>query len=496
MKGKQTVILGGGISGLSTAWFLAKTLPDSSKITVLESASRFGGWIQTERENGHLLELGPRTLRPVGHNATVTMDMIHQLGISDRAIMVSKESPAAKNRFIYYKGQLNAMPTSLTSFLLSKSPALRGILLGMMTEPFVKRAQARDESIHSFVSRRFGRPVAENLLSALVHGIYAGNIENLSVRSTFPFLWEAEQKHGSVTRGLLTAARGSTASGRVPPISSDEASAFIKAAKRSSIYSFKGGLQELTDAIVTDLQRKHKNVSLIKEAIVTEVGYDRGSGKMNVMAGGKYFTARHVVSALPAGRLSPLIHDNELQHLLGQIKSVDVAVVNLVYEGHVLPVDGFGFLVPSSEPSDILGVVFDSCALPEQDSPSMKSTRLTVMMGGHMFQKKFGDPTKVSHQHLLNVAMAGVKKGLGIEGKPLLSKVTVQKECIPQYTVGHQELLKKIHDSLLRHTDGRLAVVGASYLGVSVNDCVGNARVVADSIAQGINITGLEKAFE
>lgn len=237
-----------------------------------------------------------------------------------------------------------------------------------------------------------------------------------------------------------------------------------------------------------------------------------------------------MISALPSSKLHPLlpVAHSELNHN----PSVTVAVVNLVYNAdHArLAAPGFGYLIPRSENSAVkhqglLGVVFDSCAIPAQDQgPSRDHTlKLTAMIGGHMFDEVVAHPSPQSDavQHgskrneelvsfFKNVATDAVKKHLQIDVSPELVKVHIQRNCIPQYLVGHLQRMQTLDQSLRKEYDGSLVVTGASYFGVSVNDCIKNAREVAESVLCKLDevddgeaelvgtqdaVTGLERAW-
>ena len=184
--------------------------------------------------------------------------------------------------------------------------------------------------------------------------------------------------------------------------------------------------------------------------------------------------------------------------MLKTIPSVTVGVVNLAYPSFVkLPVSGFGYLIPKSENNNesILGTIFDSDAMPFQSK--MPMTRLTVMMGGYRFNSLFGDPDKVSHDHLRDVAINAVKKHLKITFDPIDTLVNVHHKCIPQYTVGHQHRMSILHHLLFvnHKVRNRLTLVGASYTGVSVNDCAFESfKSIQRFSKNGFNnVTGLEK---
>lgn len=176
-------------------------------------------------------------------------------------------------------------------------------------------------------------------------------------------------------------------------------------------------------------------------------------------------------------------------------------VVNLFFTNpDVLPVHGFGYLIPRSVPFEqnpecALGVVFDSDAVDDQDSAP--GTKVTVMIGGHWWD---GNDTYPTEAQGVEMAKSILKRHLGITEEPAKVLASLQKDCIPQYTVGHEERMKTAHDELMSGFGGRLAVAGNSYTGVGVNDCVRGARDVVirlkDSLGVGseggLAVTGLE----
>ncbi|KAJ3180839.1 oxygen-dependent protoporphyrinogen oxidase [Gaertneriomyces sp. JEL0708] len=514
---QRIAVLGGGISGLSTAYYLSKLLPKSSSITLFEK-DHIGGWIRSERHGGHLFELGPRTLRPSGEAGAAVLDMAYQLGLQSEVVTTSKTSPAALNRYIYQNSLLQKLPSSALEILSpfnDKTPALKGLLLSILREPFVRPSTLKDESIHSFVQRRFGKNVADNLISALVHGIYAGNAKELSVKSCMPFLWDAEKRHGSVTRGLMAPPRPADMSTRKYKITDKEVLRFIRDIQsKSSIYTFRKGMQTLTDALRHTLEDS-ANVQIVR-AEVERISKNH-TYTVTTKTSSEPTTHDRIISALPAAQLakilsttttSNVIHNGMLNSHLASIRGVDVAVVNMAFRGThhtVLPINGFGYLIPATEyTTPVLGTVFDSCAVPEQDNGD--ETRLTVMLGGHKFDAFFGtadndvSPTACSsatslHDHVKETAVHAVKHQLGVNVHPEIVNAVVHRQCIPQYRVGHHETLQNLHNELRAGFPG-LSVVGASYCGVSVNDCVKVARDVACNVAAGEIVTGLEGAQE
>jgi len=202
--------------------------------------------------------------------------------------------------------------------------------------------------------------------------------------------------------------------------------------------------------------------------------------------------ADHVIAALPPRNLHDLLAKDHPELVYNP--SVTVAVVNLVYssENAKLASPGFGYLIPRSENSAIehnglLGVVYDSCSIPSQDQgPSKDHTlKLTAMIGGHMFDQVTSGHAGTNEEleaFFIETAKEAVRKHLQIETAPELVKAHIHRECIPQYMVGHLERMQTLDQRLRSDYDGLLAVTGAGYLGVSVNDCIKNAREVAEAV--------------
>ncbi|KAK9765718.1 oxygen-dependent protoporphyrinogen oxidase [Basidiobolus ranarum] len=489
---KQITVLGGGISGLSTAWYLAKALPATTRIVLLERSKHLGGWLNSKRtHNDTLFETGPRSLRPKGYAGLLTLNLVNELGISDQLLVASKSSPASKHRLIYRGGQLNLLPHDLGTLLFKQPKILQGATLAFMKEPFVKaRRDEEDESIHDFIARRVSPEFAEDIVGAVVHGIYAGSAKKLSLKAVMPFLFEAERKYGSIILGGLLNQKTDPRVQEFQLKLQKEAPYIWEKIQNASVFSFKEGIQAISDGIVENLKR-YPNVTL-----KTEVECDRlefGEDAKVILKNGETYSSDHIVSAIPSVKLSSLLPKSI--PTLNKTVGTDIGVVNLSFSGKdVLPIQGFGYLVPPIEKEPVLGVVFDSSNLPEQDR-GKDITRITAMMGGHRFRELFGEPETASKEQILEMAKSTISRQLGIQKEPIETQVSVLPECIPQYLVGHQERLVKTNSDLKELYPDQLSVTGASYLGVSVNDCVASSYELVNSLVASKfkGITGLEK---
>ncbi|XP_052866525.1 protoporphyrinogen oxidase [Anopheles cruzii] len=477
----MTGILGAGISGLSAAHYLVRKTAAALPLTIYEASDRVGGWIRSEPfiDQGYVFEAGPRTIRPKGPAAANTLELIEDLGLADQVYSINSNHTAARNRMIYAKGQLNLLPSSIGGLLKTVPPFTKPLYFAAFHDLLAGRSKEalQDESMYSFVERRFGKEIADYAISSMLCGICAGNAKEISVKFLMKELFEREQRHGGVIKGLLVEALRNRSKSK-PQRDSAAGTQSGKLAQRAkaenwSIYSIRGGLQTLPDTLAKDLQCK--GVSIVTGTKFEEMVFDRD--RIMLRVDGKEQLLQHVVSSIPSYKLAKHVETQhpQLSAALRSIPFVDVCVVNLQYRRtDLLKQDGFGLLVPPIENLPILGVIFDSCCFDMVDN-----TVLTVMMGGAWFEQWFGK--NPSEEQLLEVALANVDKILHIGQRPDAYKVNLLRRCIPQYTVGHQERVKAARDYIDQH---RLPIVlcGASYDGVGVNDVILSARKSVEAL--------------
>ncbi|XP_056331999.1 protoporphyrinogen oxidase [Danio aesculapii] len=471
---KVVAVLGGGIGGLSACHHLSKS-PNVSKIVLLEGSGRCGGWLSSiRRDDGAVFEQGPRGVRPAGAVGRNTLDMVSELGLESELLPVTSDHVASQNRFLYVKGQLHKMPSGLGGVLRTIPPFSRPIIQSVLKELVISKGTEEDESVHAFVSRRLGSELADIAIDCLCRGVFAGDSRQLSVRSCFPPLYEAEQARGSIVLGMLM---GSGAGPKVVP------SGLAKRASKESWtqWSLKRGMQTLPEALEDSLRRRD-GVELHHHAKVKRLNVDSTGWEIK-LDDGTSLKADHVISTLPASALASVLPPaaQALSEQLRSIASVNVALVNLEYEGFILPVTGFGHLVPSTEDAGVLGVVYDSVPFPEHNRSGGATTRLTVMMGGAWFEQTFGSPDLVTEQTLLDRAVQSVNSHLSVTSQPVWSCVALLKNCIPQYHLGHWKRLEKMRQYISNHNLA-LTLAGASYDGVSVNDVIFSGRTAAEGL--------------
>ncbi|MFL5356901.1 protoporphyrinogen oxidase [Archangium sp.] len=453
----NVVIVGGGISGLALAHGLHSR---GTAVTLLEAASHLGGNIQTRRRDGFITEAGPNSF--VDREPTLRQ-LAASLGIEDR---IRTADPSAKRRYIYSRGKLRQVPSSPPALLKSDVVPL-GAKLRMMGELFTRRAPDKDESLAEFGRRHVGRTATEVLVDAMQTGIYAGDVEALSVGAVFPKVVELEKQHRSLVLGMArsqAAARKALPPGEGAP------------KPTGAVSSFDGGLQVLVDALARSLGPAARTGARV-------VGLRReGHGwRLSVEEHGQRseLAADQVVLAVPAYVAAELLRplDEKLAGRVEGIAYAPVAVVHLGFApGSLPPPDGFGFLIPTLERRRLLGVIHASSTFPWRVEDGR--VLLTCMVGG----AKRPDLVELDDEALVKLAREELRELAGITAEPSFTEVIHWKRGIPQYNVGHLARMAAIDEGVARLPG--LHLLGNAYKGVGLTDCIRNANALVDTLTR------------
>ena len=399
-----------------------------------------------------------------------------ELGLEEELLPVPYDHPSANKRYIYFNDGMYRLPSTVRDSMQAMEPFKSSFAWKVVREFFRKPEYHEDESIHSFVSRRFGDDLARYLINPMCRGIYAGDSAKLSVKSCFSFLPEYEQKYGSVAKGMLRA-KSQPPTGRL-------AKNFKQ--YKWSMYSFQRGLGQLVDRMEEVLSEDDDRLHIYKNKPCTKLEFK--GDKVQVHSGDEKFEVDHVISTCLSKYLASMLppEHSELSSHLNSIPAVTVAVINLEYEGdELIPVYAFGHLVPSMEESTkIMGVIYDSMLFNEHNSKIWKggTTRVTVMMGGAWYAEHFGDPDQANKQEMIDYSVDQLAWQLGFQDrKPFRAECHIQKECIPQYLVGHSQKLDAL-DSYIDHHRLPLTLSGASYRGVALNDVILQSKIQVEKL--------------
>lgn len=453
----DVVIVGGGISGLAAAYELERR---GVTVRVLEAAPRPGGVILTERHDGWVIDGGPDSLL-VQKPAAVTL--CRELGLGNR--LVSTLTP--RTAYVLRDGRLHPLVEgSFLGFPLAFGALARSSLftwsgkVRMAAEVFIPRATTEeDESIASFVRRRFGQEAVDYLADPLLAGIHAGDAERLSVEMLFPRLREAERRNGSVIRSFRAL--------RVTP------------SPQGAFVSLPGGIGELVDRLADALRPG----TLMRSTRVREL---RRAGTYVLESTWGTMEARAVILGVPAYVAAGLLRgvDMPLAGFCEAIPYASTATVALGYRADQVhhPLRGSGFVVPHVERCPLLAATWVTSKWPARAPAG--HVLLRAFLGGAR------DPHRLdrSDDELVETAWRELGDILGIEGPPILSRLFRWTRQSPQYDVGHMQRLAHI-DERLASIPG-LFLTGSGFRTIGIPDCIADARDVAARAAAFVATKG------
>jgi len=446
------VVIGGGIGGLATAYELHR---QHVPFVLLESGSRLGGVILSEQIDGYTVDGGPDALliqKPEG------IKLCEELGLG--GLLTPTKLP--RLAFIQRDGRLHPLPAgSVLGIPTAWGPFIKTHLFSwpgkvrMGAELLVpRRRDTSDESIGSFMTRRFGAEATTYLAEPLLAGIHAGDVDRLSVRALFPRFVEDEAKYGSLLRAFR---RQSTR----------------KPSPDGAFKSLPGGLSDLVRALIATLPAE----SIRLRTPVSRIAKDGETFRIETAADDRV-DARAVVVATPAFAAATILRELSpaLAQLCGEIPYSSAATVAVAFRRDAVshPLNGSGFVVPKVERTGIMAASWLSSKWPNRAPDGRVLMRAFV--GGAR------DPRALekSDAELVSTAMTALRPLLGIVGEPLLRRVYRWDRGNAQHEVGHLERLARI-ETVLSTIPG-LHLTGSGYRGVGIPDCVADGRATARKV--------------
>ena len=473
----RVAIVGGGISGLAAAQWLHERAPHLD-LTLLEACGRLGGILQTTARDGWLIEHAADMFTTRDPWA---VDLCGRLGLAHELIGTN---PAYRQAYVVRRGRLRPVPAGFTLLAPARIwPILASPILSpwgklrLAAECFIPpRRASDDESLQSFVVRRFGREAFDRLIQPLIGGIYTADPAQLSMQATLPQFLDLERRHGSLIRAAW---QGEVARpGAVPaePGHAKPIDASASGARYGLFVAPRQGMQQLVDALAARLPPNSVRLS-------TPVQRIRGGPPWHLtFASGEQAVVDGLIIATPAPVAAQLLHDvdRELAALLGSIAHAGCAVVVVGVDRQQLqrPIHGFGIVVPAIERRRILAISVSSLKFPGR-APEGK-TLLRVFLGGALQPELLAQ----SDSALERIALEELHELLGLTGQPLFTQVLRWEGKMPQYHVGHCQKVQAIQQRVAQLE--AFALAGNALEGVGIPFCIRSGQAAAQRVWEAV----------
>jgi protoporphyrinogen/coproporphyrinogen III oxidase len=442
MPEEKVVVVGAGIAGLATAWYLQQAGVD---VVVLDASDRAGGKVRTGELDGVALDVGPDTF--LGRMPWAT-ELCRELGLADDLV-----APAATQAWLWSRSQLRPLPDGLALGVPLKPLALarsgvispEGLARAGLDVVLPQLKPRADPSVADVIGGRLGSEVLDRLVDPLIGGINAGRSDRLSMAAVAPDLFAAHRRHRSLILGLRGERR------KTPP---SDAPLFL---------GLRGGMERLTSTLAASLD--------VKTSTAVEAVGKAESGSLAVaVRGGGALDADAVVLAVPAAVAAPMLRTASAKaaDALAQTRYASVAVATLAYrpEDIARPLDGSGFLVPRVDGRLLTACTWFSSKWPDVRPGGLVLLRCSAGRDGDERIRELDDNELV------------------LQFPPAESVVTRWPNAFPQYDVGHLGRVDAVQRTLARQLPG-VTVVGASYRGVGIASCVRQAKETAGRILSG-----------
>lgn len=462
LKRRKIVIVGGGITGLTTAYYLQQksmTYNIPLEIVLIESSLRLGGKIHTVRKNGYIIERGPESFFD-------TRNSVHSLA---RDLKIEHKIIQNNNgrTFIAIGNKLHQIPSNL---LLGGSPKI----LSMLTSNFLslsgkiraagdlllpKLPHEADEPISDFFRRRFGKELVENLVEPVLAGTYAGDVDHVSMQSMFPQFYQLEKDYGSLLIGMKKTGRGIYA--------------LFDAPGEIHYESFDGGLETMVESLEAALT----NVTILKGLKVDTIENSADSTQQLFLNDGTSIQADQVVVTTPFNVAKKIFRDSETLQSMETMNYATIATVTLAFDKEVMQKynDAINFFV--SRNSDF---AITTCTWSDRKFDHVAPEGHELL---RVYIGRVGDESivELSDSEIEKIVLQDLKKAIGLNERPSLMVVARWKEAMPQYTIGHAERVQLLKAQFYKEFPN-VYLTGSSYEGISIPDCVTQGMETAEQI--------------
>ena len=456
-------VVGGGITGLSAMHYLQQLKKQQNldlELVLIEQDAELGGKIRTVKDAEFIMETGADSI--VARHASV-MPLIEELDLKDRVVY-----NGTGISYLYANNQLHAIPAdtvfgipmdekALFSSTLVSDEGKRAALRDFETK---NETFTRDSSIGEFLEAFLGKELVDNQIAPVLSGVYSGNLHELTLASTLPYLVDYKNKYGSIIKGL------------------EANKQHFQGTANKKFISFDGGMAVL----IGRLEEKLDEATIIK-GVATKAVVKTEDGYEVKMADGRTVLADYVILATPHEAAESLLKEKALEPEFGQLLNSSLISVYFGFDlpDAQLPADGTGFIV--SQDTDLL---CNACTWTSRKwSHTSRNGNLLVRLFYKSSNPSYSRLKDLSESELAEAALADIQKSLGIDAKPVSIEVTGWKNLMPNYTMQHKTAVSALEEKMAELVPN-VKLAGASFYGVGIGACIQNGKDLAMEIAASI----------
>lgn len=457
---KTVLVIGGGITGISAMYELQqwkKNNHSDVRLVLTEGSSVLGGKISTVKKDGFLMEAGADSL--VSRKASM-MSSIEELGLDEEIVY-----NATGRSLIFADGELKPVPTdavfgipaSVESLATTTLVSAQGKVEALKDLYTKNETFTKSDSIGEFLEYFLGKELVEKQISPILSGVYSGNLHDLTISSTIPFVFDYKAEHGSIIKGL------------------EANKEKFQSRSGAKFFSFRKGLDTLIDAYV----KKMENVEILKD--YKAVKLEKKQGRYLVTyENGEVIEADQVILSIPHDAAEKLFEDTPLEKEFAHFTNSSLISVYVGFDvpDNELPTEATGFVTATSELS------CNACTWTSRKwEHTSEKGNLLVRMFYKSSHPRFDEIKGKSKEELLQVALADIEKSLGIKAEPSVSEVTDWSEMMPNYLITHPQSVEGVESKLAEEYPG-IFISGCSYYGVGIPDCIENGSNTAKKVIQ------------
>jgi oxygen-dependent protoporphyrinogen oxidase len=452
----DVLIIGGGISGIATAWWLAQS---GVQVEIWEKSSHAGGKIQSHQQNGYLTEQAASMIM----NFTPEVDILLKRSGLDKQKQ-GRQLDSASKRYLLHKGQLDALPMSIGGMFLSPLWSSKA-KLRLLTEFFVPRHINETETVAQFIKRRFGDEFLHKAMDPFIAGTLASDPFQANAMAVLPRLTRLEKKYGSISAGVIIdkiLRRCST--------------------RNAETFSFAGGISTLINHLLRTENISFKGGVDVRQLEKYKQGWRINGHGLN---GEISKTSRQIVLATPAKASAQLLQnlDDNISHLLKGIEYAPLSVVHLGFDNSQIKhkLDSVGFLVPGQERKNITGNLWMSSLFANR-APQGK-----ILLSSYLGGARQPQLSKLNDSKTIDCVLTDLKSILGIKASPEMARIDRHAQALPLYHGHYLHRIRALQKAL--HCHNGLNIVANFIGGVSIRDRIACAQIQARKILMNLDRT-------